>query len=722
MRSRAPRSTLTVVATLHITLLSACNLFVVDLDSAEPIDEEPPGVPCLVGQDMCRRNIDCRAGSLCVKEEGATTEDEGCCVPAACATDEDCFGADRCATDIDLCLPVEGCDVHAADACPDGETCVVDDSVARCVPDAFLPDLARCHVEPRRVVLVEGGAHPLVVVQRDVSGLPIRAHRVPIAASSTGAVVHDEVGGRVVALPCESAPCVDTLVASVAGVQCAMEVVVVDELAVAEGRVSLQDARTGAALVNALVVARFDDALLTRLTDAHGLARFDRSLVDAVAVTAQPSGHAWVTIVAPGQADIALFVDEAAAGTSAMKGRIDTSGSYAVGDISTGYATLAPRAPLVDVEWESIFGPLIVRTVRIEGVADDTQVAFPLGQTMAVGVEPVKSHFVTTPASIDDLVSVVGGKLRIDDVATLVIGNDDGDDALLIDIMTSMLFERMNLALLGNVETAPIDPALLTDVSTVDGELNVPEVTVTPTIAPTWRVDVDTPVLPCLEGTTCGAGAHVEAALVVVGVRVPGAGFVPLALKAEFDATVDDNAVQGARDGLIGMPLGPVGRVSVRGAPPPFGLADFPVTVVVAARTSGVLFPDADTPVYNVRAPMEDPSSSVGFSSLGYAPVAPVTRADETLVVALEGAPIDAVRVHFESEDGAWDIYTATSTTIDLGSLVVGAPRSGEARATAMRLRVGADPAPLGALVSRSAWNLDRIEDATEAWTTSTVE
>jgi len=722
MRSPFRRASTALVWSSLLSSLAACPVFE---EQILDVEEVPLDAVCPAQQSVCRRNVDCAAGTLCIKEESAQAEDEGCCVAPVCTSDDACVDGERCALDVGTCLPVPACDLTDDASCGEDETCVLDADVARCVLDVDLPAIAQCHVSPRRVVLVEGAAHPFVVVQWDARGLPARAHRVPVVSSTTGAVTVDAASGKIAAAPCVDAPCEDVVLATVGDVQCAMEVVVVDPLSPGQGRVSVQDAHTGAPLVDASVAFVFDDAHITITTDARGLVLLDRPLDDVRAVTARAETHEWLTFVAPRESDLAFFVEETQADVRAVKGKADLSLVHTIGDIGIAYAGFAPRAALSDVELGALFGPLVVRTVAIEGVAEPTPIAFPLGQSLTLGVGALKSHFVAAPRVGESILTVFAGKVRVDDVASLVLSVDDGDEALLNDVMTSLLYERMNLSVVGDVPTAPVDPLTLVDADTNDAALPLPELEVRPEIAPTWRIDVDTPRLPCAEGAPdCTDDTRVDAALALIGVRVPGAGFVPTGMKAFFDRAEDEDGITDAPDGFIGTPLGTVGRVSVRGAPPPHGLADFAPSVVVATRAGGVLFPNGDAPLSAVRASIGDPSSSVGFSSLGYAPIAPVTRADDVVTFALEGAPIDAVKVRVVDDDGAaWTIYAARAATVDLSFLVEGAePRVGAMTATAMRLRVESSPLPLDALFARSSWNLDRIEDATDAWTTSTVE
>src|SRR5690606_271948 len=71
-------------------------------------DDTPP--MCEDDASPCKRNIDCEAGAICTKDEGAGVDDWGCCERILCTEDAHCQANEVCDQRRGICVPADLCD------------------------------------------------------------------------------------------------------------------------------------------------------------------------------------------------------------------------------------------------------------------------------------------------------------------------------------------------------------------------------------------------------------------------------------------------------------------------------------------------------------------------------------------------------------------------------------------------------------------------------------
>jgi hypothetical protein len=691
----------------------------------EPTPIEPPISNEQCPLEPCGRNIDCAAGAICEKDEGAALDDVGCCRTVLCLENADCRDDHVCAPDTGLCNPANPCVPGTQEGCENGTWCRAVGDERICVD--FPAGTASCFVEPAHIVLAEGDVASFAVLALDANGGP-QFTTTATFDTSIGTVTSAGRTATVTAGPCSSPPCIGVLSATTGPAACEATVVVLSVLAPGDFRVSLTDRNSHAALENVdVVVQRATGAPVIVATDSNGVATFAGVVpADVVAVSVFDDAHAWLTVLAPTTADLALSLaplDVQTPLVSAVKGEIGVIDPPGLGDILTTYSGFAPRGALVDVDFRKLYGPLVPTMIDIEGVTDGAQTAFmPFGQTMKLGNDDLKPRFVALAPSQQTLLFTIGGRIRLADVGpwfSAILRDEVGEygtDLFVTEMMTR--FAHGFTVVDPTTTTAPAD---LFEPGFDDATLDVPDVAVNATTGHRRTVDLDLPMLPCPTplAFACATDQRMEGVLALVGFDVPRFGFVPTGMRSFVDEMF------GAHDGFIGerqsAPEGnpDLSRASVWGAFAHDGLEGLPARAVIVARDGGVLFANDDGPVSAMQSDLGADSLSVGFSSEGFMATPTAAFASPTIVtpVAPGAGRVDVVRLRLTSEDGAaWEILSPDARAVDLAALRSELAVERASRGHVTMLRLGGVQPTYASLMARGGKGLARVDAHAQAW------
>ncbi|MBI5494521.1 MAG: Ig-like domain-containing protein, partial [Deltaproteobacteria bacterium] len=472
---------------------------------------------------------------------------------------------------------------------------VVDGGVtSACLGPEPAPPLQSCMADAEVVTLTPGGTRDLSFFgilhdSRLVPALPF------VLASSAPAIATVYQDGRVSALLQGEA----TITATAGGASCEVPVHVLQAAAGNAVHVVVEDEDTGRPLSGAPVQLRARaGAVRVATTDSTGFTRFEgiADIADVVDVTAAPATHNWLTYAKPRVRDLLLRVP--ALVTEPRHGSATRPEIVGSGDIHEALHVMSATGDLDRISLATFPGPPVETMMNIAGIIDHQMVPLPAGMTMRLQSDDVKG---VAAAQVDD---ACGGAERCPRAAVTfgVRSSINRASALLTQRNTDpggFLWDRVPL-FRGGVHA--VELRMFNRIGMDGGMPSATSVThvVTPARqAALWRI----PPLPSLDGEF---PPRLMQALVIVGVRVPRLGFVPLGFDAVADACVDSGAwqceVSAEQDGVVSCAapehqslrcngLHP-GQIGVSHAYPHDGLETFPLMAMVLASWPG----DEDQP------------------------------------------------------------------------------------------------------------------------------
>jgi hypothetical protein len=633
--------------------------------------------PCTTDA-MCAANFVCRQGTCeelprCLGDGNCATgqicEDAHCRAAPACTGEGDCTSAQDCVGG--LCVPHvcrgDG-ECTAPQVCSGGQ-CVAPGSTSFVFRVVILtPGGVVRPLETRQLVAlaldqndrpVEGTTfqwesnHPERVSVDQTTGLARgndQAGTAEIRATATGTAITSPPVLLTNLLP----PATDTL------------------------RLTLIDRATGALVAGAKVLVGTDvhDVPEGTLARSRPGGAFDVSAFHAT--------HDYLTVLGATGDDLVLSL----APRSALDPAAGLTGDVSLAQVSTqgpvriGIAGLSSARLLSDFDFQRLFGDLFTSQVSIPG-AGMVSIPLPAGFTlsgdlfMGLTVNVKTDYFALGDPGVRAAWSF-GGRVDLAEVGGIFGGRGGGGGG-----MGGGNFLRQALALAERFDHG-VAPAVqiaaiprVTDTSDIDGDgdrtervpdwRNFRRLTLSPRQKQILRTEVTVSTLPVIGGGG-GGGAGNNGVAVIVGVLVPGTGFVPLGITSvtddDGDRELDPVVVKSAP---VHSGLG-VGRYAVMAWAADFGGGtQLPTSFSATLATHEAMPTSLELPDF---LPM-----------LQGATYAPTTRAMR--VPRVEGASL--VRVVLQGDAGAWEVYASAGAELVkvLPSVPSGVPEDLAAAATA---------------------------------------
>ncbi|MCP4501255.1 MAG: hypothetical protein GY822_14945, partial [Deltaproteobacteria bacterium] len=537
----------------------------------------------------CVRNIDCESGAVCELADEA--DETGCCIRKFCTLDEHCEENEYCDVRRGICVSEDTCDpANPGAVCQPGQFCVYQGGIPLCVDATEITPPDVCVVGTGKIYVRDGESVELQGSGSLTSGSLV-PHAVFVYSSDVGTVAGSSLTGTCAGPDA----CSGTItINNAAGTTCGTaDIVVFPTVDAANFRAVVFDAVTNApvAATVALRVTGTAD-LVEATTDANGMATFAAvAQADVEAVSAFSSTHAWVTYLAPGKNDVALFVSKNPDETkvAGVKGKFNYDNVHTQGDIELGLAGMAISSQITELNFATILGEIADYEIEIEGVTQGPEVVpLPSGLGLGLTNTEIKEDFVVFGEPGKNILWALGGKVRLAEIGPIISSVTASDEISMGSILNSVLpfFATFDHAVVSDIEidlqdrpAAPaedqpvpydqwpfqaLEGADALDLNTLLGlnaEYNIPD-------------------LPCAPGALAGATCdrHTSGAVLLAGVLVPGRGIVPLGLTAGLDDPEDE----GNEDGKIDTGAGK-GKAILDYAPPHDGLeGNMQITIGIA--------------------------------------------------------------------------------------------------------------------------------------------
>ncbi len=727
-----------------------------------PSSDEDPGDPSgAVERAVCEADPakTCVSDSACQREFGnqyICLDDTGCCYLAFCLVDSDCEESEVCEPRRNICIPANLCDPMNPDpVCGANQECIYRDGVPQCV-SASDTQLATdsCVISPKAITLVDGESIDVGVAVRLAGSLnSSRSYALSVTGDSSvsGAVLTGACTGMI--------PCSQTLTASVGATTCSVDVTVLPQHddASADMRVSVFRESDGLPFEGATIAIE-QGGLTTFETDSRGQVTIAGG-AGAAAVSFFHPDYNWVTYMSPSSNDIVFYVTPKSEKTkvTGVKGRMDFSRlthNRDISSVSLGLAGLSVPENIIDLSFVDLLGEVAFYPFPIGAELNVGIDEIPLGSGLHLDLasleDPIKDYVVATGTPGDRLVWGLGGKILLDDMIE-PIGDavSDGQDDLNIGRLVSAFlpfFTKMDHFVdpsIGNVSavTRPASPTTMGPT----GEYTLPlpydqwpldEVTFTPDTFLSQEVLLQSPQMPCKQGSLTGANcargyADLTASLVMS--VVPGYGFVPLGISGATDVPSDGSDTA---DGVVVQQLGSQaatekGSIRVDFAPPHDGLEGYPIAALNVALdfdalSKGEASASAVLAYYNDSFQSD---SSFGFEQ-GFQQLqgGSFDRDTKQMSVNAVGAnnlfrvSVNGIDDAGDATPGSWSIYfDANITTMDLNTLKPArfAGRDDQAQIEAMTFGngyAGATPLSYSDLVEFNSTNPNTLARYIGSW------
>jgi hypothetical protein len=575
----------------------------------------------------CTSDLNCGEGEIC---------DNGGCVPTTeCEENADCEAGESCVAN--LCVPGL---CRGNEDCAIGEVC---DAGACIEPEEIVPTSIVIITRPTPVT--PGDTIPFRAIALDAGGEVILGQEFDFESSNTA--VGDFAGSIFTAGDTAGTT---NVTATPAGarrpVSAPVTVINLGPEVADEIRLSVVDRDSGAPIEGALVFP--EDGASTN-TNAAGQATFDIPPGDHLTVFAD--GYNYATVLGiDGESSLLVALAPAVGSGSAagFTGRMDYSGVSTSGDASLGLAGAAIGGNLVDLDLQRLLGDSFLTTVSIPG-AGTQSLPLPGGLVATVdffGVGEIKGTYYARTTGGLSFGWALAGKINVFDLVGLFTGGGGGDIATIIGAILP-LFESFNHDIAPFVgEAVPLVP----DSTDYDGDRNTsertadyanfPEIDMRPDVDQLYRTGISLPTLPVIDGD------QATVAVLVGGVVVEGAGFVPMGISA---STADDSG--NAEDVVLRM------------APAHSGLSVGEFAIVALTFGSegagfgadGITLPSsiAARVFYGTRLPENLDFATSPFPAFADA----ATWDDGTRVFATPATAGDITRTTLVGAEGSWEIY-----------------------------------------------------------------
>ncbi|MBN2358969.1 MAG: hypothetical protein JXR83_05915 [Deltaproteobacteria bacterium] len=662
----------TLTATLAVGLAGA-------LSTACP----PPVTPKDAGPSHeCDAPRDCGGGYDCVADADGIRR----CVKLYCTTDEDCTATGaNCHCDVrrGLCICGDNCRPDLPGSCPSGQVCLS----GTCVDESQVPPADTCEITPSTLVVRAGQTANL-----SVAGFMSSGALAPLAAFNwaTSADVCASVSsaGVVTGAAAATAICTATITASAVtgSATCTATVTTFPPVTLPTLRALVTEEFTGDPIAGAKVVVRTDDgsggSILvvggdgSNATGSDGVVTVADVGVSAanrlLDVSVFHANYGYITVVRPGTSDL-LFVlmrNPDSAKMAGAKGTFDLSKVHSQGDIKLGIAGMSVPGSLTDIDFTTVLGPTVNRTIALEGVGTFENVPLPSGLYMWVGSSSIKDYIAAFGEPGRRILWGIGGKVSLSDVGPIITEVTGGDTSELDlgGLMSGVLpfFGTFDHALIGNLNLVEVDKPTTGEPETWTFDPAASQ-TLVPDKLLGQSATFAVPTLPKEPGTN----DYISGAILFLGSLAPGAGWVPLGLTAGLDSPDADDPVDGVVDPAACPPNDPChpparGQVIVDFAAPHSGIEGSPYVALAmalglesigTALHTSLLFSIANTVsateanTFPVAAFLDFPRGGAYHQGTGYSQTQGVTGAS-------------FYRLNLDWGRGKWQIYTDNATDI----------------------------------------------------------
>lgn len=692
----------------------------------------------------CRRSLDCSAGAVCEKEEGAGVDDCGICVKILCTTNADCSENEECDVRRGLCVPDNLCDPgNPSLACEAGQYCVYVEGLPQCVEASELPAADTCEIAPSQIFVAANNAIELNAVAMLNSGA-----LVPNASFTYTSDVGTVSDGKLTGECAGSDVCTGTVTATSGAATCTAPVKVYPAVPTEDFKVVLFDQTSNEPVSGALAVLKLaDNSLVEGTTDADGVANFADVGQTVAAASVFPDNHQWQTVLSPAMNHVAFFTVEVPddSKVAGVKGQFDFSEVSTQGDIQLGLSGMSIAGSIVDLDFAQILGEIADYPIELEGVTNGEElVPLPSGLVINLGTTPVKPDFVAFGDPGKRILWGLGGQVRLADIGPIISTvTATGDDIAIGSILSSVLpfFSTFDHAAVAGLELTeqdrPAPPSEGSPVAFADWPFQelAGDSAVTLNTLLSQSATYDVPTLPCTAGKVeqagCADNAFQSGAILLSGVFVPGLGVVPLGLTAGLDDPDEQDAtdqVDGKLDyNTENAPAS--GQAIVDYAPPHDGLEGnkyftIAIAVDIDQLTEGGL--SASTIVH-----MGDKFDPAGNSfDNDFLQQQGGTYTDETKTFSFTSVgSADFYRLNFNDDVQEWNIYFTdpNQADVDISSL---RPETVTGRVDGLDIQAfnlgngydGAQPSSFDNMLTFNGTNFDNFIYYMGAWASNACE
>lgn len=583
-----------------------------------------------------------------------------------CTGDRDCDDDEFC--DSGHCQPAMGC---MAASCPAGEHCIGD----RCVPggcrglsDCTAPQICiggACQMPPPPTFITEvriitpagvvrpGTSYRFVAIALSQSGAVVPGVVFEWTSTSTLVASIDADGlatGGARAGETQIIARTNTGAMTISSVS--VPLINLGPVPIDDVRVSVRDRPSGTPLNGATVRVQSGTFTATATTDARGIAIVTNVPQGAArSITVGAATHDWVSLLGVTGNDFLVPLPTLSTPSRAggLTGNVDLSQVTSSGALAYSISGGSFQSPLTGFDAGALFGSNVFDVdVSIPG-AGSFQI--PIGASATLSIDAfgmafnLKDTYYTETSQGLRAAWCFGGRLD----ASIFTGGGGGGPG---DILGATLpyFQRFQHAVRPSVPVVSVPK--VPDITDVDNDgdttelvpdyANFPDVALTPTAQQSLRyyLRTDGARLPFVEG------GNANTLIVITGTLLPGIGFVPLGL---------DGLQDSGGNGLVQS-------FTTRLTPPHSGLeiGEFAVMATAFRASMGALPQPGSTRL--VVAPQLPLTVDLTAGWID----APVNTTYTTASRSLNVPPVmgvDVVNVRFETNDGAWEIYTVPSAT-----------------------------------------------------------
>ena len=501
------------------------------------------GGMCANAQPTCRRAVDCGGGFACEVPDGGG---EGCCIKIVCTDNNDCDAPATCDLRRGICR-VPTCDPTNPASCPGGQVCVNSSDatgavISQCVMAGSIA-AARCEFDVTNFSLRAGETRKLNLTYTSAAGalVPFATAAFTSAMTGVAAVAAD---GTVTAVASGTSDI--TATPTGATNTCTTRVTVYGTVAPADARAVVFNSRTGKPLSGVTVLLRKNAGgdIPTVTTGADGVASFTGGgpAADIKDLSAFHDSYSWVTYVAPGSNDVAIYLDPLADSTkiAGISGTFDTSRARPPdGDIKIGLAAFSIAGALSDLNLEGLIGRSVPTDIDIPNVVTQMDVPLPSGVYLKLQTSDIKGNIdvysdgpCPADAPCNRILWGLGGQVGLSKIGPIISqvaggGGDLNAGAILAAVLP--FFRKFYHYVGGSYSVTDITaPPLETD----PPGFTPNNVVLRPNYLLSESANWTVPTLPNLP---TDATRFISGALLLSGAYVPGKGFVPLGLAAGLD-------------------------------------------------------------------------------------------------------------------------------------------------------------------------------------------
>jgi hypothetical protein len=321
---------------------------------------DPECQSCRTNGDTCMLSINCPAGSICNDPSDPLYDSSMTsltCVKVVCASDSDCSGGKTCSLERICQKPL--CQADAD--CSGGQVC----SAGQCMPVMMASNAATCVIVTKSGALSQGNAIPLQAVALNSNGAVMPKIAFDWSSSNTMAVALGMDGATATGGTMDGTSMITATVHGNSAVTCSgLTINNFASVPAGSARVVLVDGETGVLVDGAsvtLITGAGMGGTVTQSTVGGATTFANVASASAItSVTVTKDGYQYVSVLAPGTADIFLPFPPIANNTQAggFRGSVDISLTKRA-DIQLGLVGPAIPLNLLDFDLASLLGDSI---------------------------------------------------------------------------------------------------------------------------------------------------------------------------------------------------------------------------------------------------------------------------------------------------------------------------------------------------------------------------